>query len=88
MSIIKYHKPLSISEIIGRTDKANKECTYVEFMAALENVDESVFDREALIKSYRRVAAKPSHERTDFEQVIVAIVSNDLELEIIERGKE
>jgi len=84
MSVIKYHKPLTLGEIADRTDKAVKECTYVEFMNALENLDGKPFDRDSFIKLFRRVAAKRSHERSDFESVVLLIVSLDLEQEIIQ----
>ena len=84
MSVIKYHKPLTLGEIADRTDKAVKECTYVEFMNAVENLDGKPFDRDDFIKLLRRVAAKRSHERSDVESVVLLIVSLELEQERIQ----
>lgn len=82
------HIPLTPAEVATLTDKAVKECSYIELINALTNIDGQPFDREALTKAFRRVAAKPAHERTDFESVVVMAVYRDLQEEITLRGKE
>jgi len=87
MTVIKYHAPLAYTEIRTRTDEAVKHCSYVELMNALINIDDVPFDREALIKEFRKMSQRPAHDRTDFESTLLMVVMRDLEQEIINNGK-
>jgi len=87
MSAIKYHKDLTMDEVRTRTDEALKKTTYLDFRAAVKNIEGAPFDCEALVKEFRKMSQRPAHERSDFESTILMIVSRDLEAEIVNQGK-
>ena len=80
MNNIKYFKPLTIEQIVERTEQAYKKLTYQDMLQAITNIEEAHEYREPLIKEARKLVDK--QKLTAFESMFMLILFRDLEAEI------